>query len=337
MLGENQTIFLNKERKIAMQKVYFEEIETPGSKLIYGTGSDVVMGDDVEAAIECLDMAWEAGFRSFDTAYAYGNAEKNLGIWMQRRGVRKELVLVDKGCNPGQKGCQDVFCKDTIFEQMKESLNRMQTEQTDFYILHRDDESKPVGEIVEALNECKERGWVRKFGGSNWSFQRIVEANAYAREHGLVGFEAISPNYSLARLVGDPWGGSITLSGDENLEFRKWLVDNQLPVFNYSALARGYLSGKYKPGTGQKIEEQLWWAPIEEYHCPENEKRLKRAMDLAEEKGCSVSQIALAWLLHQEMNLYPIVSPTKESHMKDNIGAFSVTLTGKELSYLYGL
>lgn len=319
-----------------MEKANFDGIEAPGSKLVYGTGSEVVMGEDAEAAVECLDMAWEAGFCSFDTAHSYGNAEKNLGIWMQRRGVRKDLVLVDKGCNPGQKGCQDVFSGETILEQMKESLDRLQTEQTDFYILHRDDESKPVGEIVEALNECKERGWVKKFGGSNWSFHRIVQANTYAKEHGLDGFQAISPNYSLARLVGDPWGGSITLSGDANEGFRQWLVDKQLPVFNYSALGRGYLSGKYKPGRGKTIEEQLWWAPIQEYHCPENEQRLIRAMEMAEQKGCSVSQIALAWLLHQKMNLYPIISPTKASHMKDNIGAFDIVLTKEEINQLYG-
>lgn len=289
-----------------------------------------------EAGYECLDMAFEAGFRTFDTAYSYGNAEKNFGLWLQKRGVRDQITILDKGCNPGQIGCEDVFSGDTIRKQMQESLDRMQTEYTDLYILHRDDETKPIDEIVEALNECKDRGWVKAFGGSNWRWHRILEANEYAEKHGLTGFTVVSPNYCLADYVHDPWGGSVTISGEENKEFRDWLIKTQIPVYNYSSLGRGFLSGKFRTDSGLAIHDCLPEAPIREYLSEDNLARLARAEQMAAEKGTTVSQICLAWVLNQKMNLYPIVGPTSEKHMRDNVGALDIVLNEEELQWLHG-
>ena len=311
-----------------------DKIEKPLSRLVYGTGSSLVMGDYSAKVEECLDMAWEYGFRAFDTAYAYGNAESNFGRWMDKRGYREELVIVDKGCNPGQNGSTDVFSAQTIRGQMEESLERMRTDHTDLYILHRDDESKPVDEIVEVLNELASEGKVKVFGVSNWRMQRVIAANTYAKEHGLMPFSVVSPCYSLAEFVRDPWGGSVTISGEGGKAYREWLQANQMPVFNYSALARGFLSGKYRTTQTQPIEETLWWAPIEEYYCSQNVERLSRAEQLAAEKGCTVSQICLAWLFGQELNLFPIVSPTSESHIKDNVETFVIKLSDVELQFL---
>ena len=195
-----------------MEQIKIEGIDAPLSRLVYGTGTAILEGDDQQAAFECLDMAWEAGFRVFDTAHSYKQAEENLGAWMDKRRVRKEIVLLDKGCNPGQNGSEDIFSADTIRSHMTESLRRLKTEKVEFYILHRDDETKPVDEIVEVLNEYKDKGIIGKFGGSNWRLPRILEANEYARAHGLAGFEAISPCFSLAELATDPWVGSVYMA-----------------------------------------------------------------------------------------------------------------------------
>ena len=305
-------------------------------KLVYGTGNHKLMGEMTEAGYECLDMAFASGFRTFDTAYSYGNAEKNFGLWLQKRGVRDQITILDKGCNPGQIGCNDIFSGDTIRTQMKESLERMQVEYTDLYILHRDDETKPVDEIVEALNECKDRGWVKAFGGSNWKPHRIWQANEYAQKHGLTGFTAISPNYCLADYVNDPWGGSVTISGKENQSFREWLMENHMPVYTYSSLGRGFLSGKFRTDSELPIQECLPEAPIQEYYSQENIDRLARAEKLAQDKNVTVSQICLAWLLNQKMNIFPIVGPTSEKHMQDNVGALDVKLTEDEIMWLHG-
>lgn len=318
-----------------MEYQSLNKIEKTVSRLVYGTGNHKIMGDDSGLACECLDMAWEAGFTMFDTAHLYGNAELNLGIWMERRGLREKAVLLDKGCNPCMNGSEDEMTPELIRSQLEESLHKMRTDYTDLYILHRDDESRPVGPVVEVLNELKEQGKIKRFGGSNWTFQRVKQANDYAEAHGLTGFTVASPCFNMVEMKGDPWGGSVHISGKKNEEARKWYQENGIPVFSYSSLARGFLSGKYR--VGQNIEERLSKAPIEEYYYPENVEKLRRAEILAEKKGCTVSQLALAWLLAQKLTVYPVVSPSTEGHMMDNIGGFSVELTTEEMTWLDGI
>ncbi|MBQ9881361.1 MAG: aldo/keto reductase, partial [Synergistes sp.] len=241
------------------------------SRLAYGTANRRVLGEDAIEAVACLDAAFDAGFRVFDTAHSYGNAEKNLGAWMASRGLRDEIVLLDKGLNTGISfqgkliGPNEVFSASIIREQVEESLKRLRTDYIDMYVLHRDDPSKPVDEIIEVLNELKKNGVIGLFGASNWTFYRLKEAEAYAKEHGLDTFSAVSPSYSLADYTRDPWGGSVTLSGPGQQDYRDWLAENQLPVFAYSSLGRGYLSGKFRTDSGKAIEECLWFAPIQEY------------------------------------------------------------------------
>ena len=120
----------------------------------------------------------------------------------------------------------------------------------------------------------------------------------------------------------------------ENEDLRKWAEKEAVCVFPYSALARGFLSGKYRTDGQKTIEECLGWGTIAEYDCPKNRKRLQRAEQLADRKGYTVSQICLAWLLAQDMQLFPIVSPTKESHVKDNAEALRIVLTPEEVTWL---
>lgn len=310
------------------------DIDKPASRLVFGTGTRKVFGDDPAAAEECLDMVYEAGFTVFDSAHSYENAEENLGKWLIKRGCRDRLILLDKGCNPGQHGSDDTLTRQTILDQFHTSLDRLQTDYIDLYILHRDDPTRPVGEVVETLHELKEQGKVRHFGGSNWTFQRILEANAYAKSHGLTGFTVCSPQYSMVDYVGDPWGGSVSATGQAQASYRKWLEETQMPVFNYSSLGRGYLSGRYQTTKDTPIEEILWWGPITEYHCPSNVQRLARAEELAKRKGCSVPQIAVAWLQLQKMNLFPILSPSSQSHIKETVDALDLPMTHAEANWI---
>jgi len=310
------------------------EGERPVSRLIYGTGNNQIMGDDVGAAKDCLQRALESGFTTFDTAYSYGNAEINVGQWLMGLKSREEITIIDKGCNPGQKGSTECMSAELIERQNKESLNRLQTDYVEFYVLHRDDPNYPVEPVIEVLNKLKEEGKILHFGASNWSLDRIRQANAYAKDHGLEGFETLSPAYSLATFVSDPWGGSVTISGEKNKELRETYLNSGLPIFAYSSLARGYLSGKFSTRGEKPIEKCLWWAPIQEYDCPENRERLERLENMAEEKGLSVPRLALAWLINQSPNIYPIVSPSSLGHMEENIKALEIQLSEKEINYL---
>lgn len=311
-----------------------EGIQKSLSALVYGTGNAVVSGTDKEAAFACLDLAWQYGFRVFDSAHIYGNAEENLGSWLLSRGYREQAVLLDKGCNPGMEGSCDVFSAATVRGQIEESFRRLRTDHIDCYLLHRDDERRSVGEIVEILNEYKEKGKIDAFGGSNWKRERIEEADRYAKEHGLAGFTLVSPCFSLAELKRDIWGGSVKLSGKENEGFRRYLKESGKAVFCYSSLARGYLSGKFDTRGGRRIEDCLPSAPIREYDCPENRARLARAEKMAKEKGCTVSQLCLKWILVQGLNAFPIVGPSTEEHIRECAEGLDVPLGGKEAEWL---
>ena len=308
-------------------------IDKPLSALTYGTPGAAFMGA-YEHAQKSYDWAWEAGFRTFDTAHSYGAGEEVLGKWLEERGYRNEAVILDKGCNPGQEGSDDVFSPETIRSQIEESLKKLRTDHVELYLLHRDDPSKPVGPIVEELNRLKKEGKVLVFGVSNWSLSRILAAKQYAAENGLEAFGAVSPAYSLVEYIHDPWGGSIALSGEQGKDYRAYLEKTGLPVFNYSSLGRGYLSGKFR--TGDVIEEKLRPAPIAEYDAPVNRARLKRAEELAREKGLTVSQIGILWLLHEPMNLFPIISPSTKEHIESNAQAVDMQLTDAECRYLLG-
>lgn len=313
-----------------------EGIDKPLSRLTYGTPGSATRTDLRAEAFHSYDLAWEAGFRTFDTANSYGAGEETLGAWLASRGLRNQAVILDKGCNPGQNGSTDRFSAATIRSQVEESLRRLQTDHVELYILHRDDPTVPVDEIVEELNRLHKEGKILRFGGSNWTLERLLQVEAYAQQHQLESFTAVSPAYSLAEYIRDPWGGSVALSGKDRESFRAWLHENRLPVFCYSSLGRGYLSGKFRTDGNTPIEQCLRQGPILEYDAPVNRARLARAEQLAEQKHCTVSHICLAWLLKQPMNLFPIVAPTSEEHIRDNAEALNLPLSDAEAEWLFG-
>ena len=116
----------------------------------------------------------------------------------------------------------------------------------------------------------------------------------------------------------------------------KSLRETRLPVFCYSSLGRGYLSGKFRPDGDKPIEACIGGGAILEYDAPENRDRLRRAERLAAEKGVTVSRICLAWLLRQPMELYPIVAPTTAAHIAEAVAALDLTLTDRECRWLEG-
>ncbi len=309
-------------------------IPRPLSALAYGTPGTATRPADREQAFRSYDLAWEYGFRVFDTAHSYGAGEETLGLWLTSRGHRDEAVILDKGCDPGRRGSTDVFSARTVREQLEGSLRLLRTDHVDLYILHRDDPSVPVDEVVEELNRLKQEGKLLLFGGSNWTYERVLAANAYADAKGLTGFSAVSPAYSLARYIFDPWGGSVSLSGEGQAPYREWLTKSQLPVFCYSPLGRGYLSGKFRTDGDVPIENCIGMGAVQEYDCPLNRERLRRAEMLAREKNCSVSRICLKWLLCQPMNIIPIVAPSTREHIRDNVSAPDIPLTRSEAEWL---
>lgn len=307
-------------------------IDIPASRIVMGTHFSYMVNGDYENSFKVLDYAFENGINFFDTAHAYGRAEEVLGEWIRTRDIRKKVIILTKGCNPEDNNMHRCNPKE-LENDLLESLKRLKTDYIDIYLLHRDDLTVETGPIVKAFNEWVEKGKIKVFGGSNWTVSRIEESIKYSKDNGLKTFGASSPCYSLVEQIGDPWGGSVNISGDNHKEDRAWYIKNGMPVISYSALARGFLSGKVKYSEDIKKAE-LQKGTVEEYYFPENMEKLKRCEELSYKKNTSVASIALAYVLRAKMNIFPIISPSKIEHIKENLKAFEIGLDEEETKYL---
>ena len=303
------------------------------SRIVQGT--IMLQMNQLEEGIDMLDMVTTHGVTAFDSAHGYGggDSERVIGEWMQRRGNREKVVILTKGCHHNQDR-KRVTSYDLTSDLM-DSLARLKTDYIDLYVLHRDDPETPVAEIIDTLNEHYQTGRIHAFGGSNWTHQRLQEANQYAAAHGLQPMTVSSPNYGLAEQVLSPWGpGCVTLAGPEEEDARAWYQANQMPVFAYSSIARGFFSGRVKSSEPEKSAEILDYPAQHAYAHPANFQRLARVEQLAAEKGVSVPQVAIAYILDSPLNVFPLVASYTESEMLDNLRAFEVKLTPQEWAWL---
>ena len=308
-------------------------VNRPLSRIVFGCAiPQMLKGEDVDSL---LDDIYAQGITTFDTAENYGLSEVSLGHWLRNRKNRDKLEIISKGCHP-YNGVDRVTPED-LKHDIEQSFERLGTDYIDIYMLHRDDTKVSPGPIVEILNEYHKAGKIGAFGGSNWTHQRITEANKYAEEHGLIPFTVSSPNFGICNQIDDPWGGGsgcVTISGPANADARKWYKENNIPVFAYSSLGRGMFSGVVKSNDMEGARKILDPNAAKGYCYPENFERLARVEELAKEKNCTVPQIALAWILNQDFDVFPLVSVVESSMMESNIQALDIKLTKEEVEWL---
>ena len=300
------------------------------SRLVQGTV--MLSTGDEPHGWALMDEIFSLGCTTFDTAHIYagGDNERIFGRWMNDRGIREKLVIIGKGAHhsPDRKR---VTAWD-ITADIYDSLARLKTDYIDLYLLHRDDPDMPVDTIVETLHAHKVAGRIHAYGGSNWSANRIAEANAYAKEHNLSPFVASSPHFSLAVQIRPPWDDCVSITGQNNIEQQQWYSAEKMPLFCWSSLAGGWFSGKLNRDNKAEHEESLY---MYSYGSEDNFKRLDRAGIIAREKNVSIAQIALAWVLnHPELNLFPLVAAYSKEEFEQCITALQIKLTPKECAWL---
>lgn len=310
---------------MAMQYGEIPGVRHPVSRIIMGTSWTGFGG---EATPKLLDDVFELGCNAIDTAYVYGGgeSERAIGRWLASRGVRDKVVIIDKGAHPAE-GRNRVTPED-IAADIGESLERLGTDRIDLYLLHRDDESVPVGPVVEALDEHVSAGRINAFGGSNWSAARIAEANAYAAERGLTPMVASSPHFSLAEPREMPWAGCRAISGAAGAADRAYYAESGVAVLCWSAMAGGFLSGRFRRDNLETFTDYFEQLVVKCYCTEANFARLDWVERVAAERGLSAAQVALGWLFSQkELNLYALVACRSAEEMAENIAALEVAGT----------
>jgi predicted dehydrogenase/aryl-alcohol dehydrogenase-like predicted oxidoreductase len=284
--------------------------------------SRLVLGVDNQRTFPHLaamvDDFFERGGNVLDTAHIYGSGvmEELLGHWFAQRGTREETVLIVKGAHTP-------FCDpENLRRQFLTSLERLQTDYADFYLMHRDNPDIPVDEFVDVLDEFRQAGKIRAYGGSNWSMGRLREANAYALRTGREPFRVVSNNLSLARMMAPVWDGCVSAKGPE---WREFLQETGMALLAWSSQARGY----FVPGLLANDPEiaRCW-------DSEENRERRRRAAVLAEEKGVSSINIALAYVLSQPYQAFALFGPRTLTETRTSLPGANLPLTPEELAWL---
>ncbi len=287
--------------------------------------SRLVMGVDNQRAVPhaaaMFDDFFERGGNAFDTAYVYGSGamEKVLGGWVRNRGVRDDVVILDKGAHTPH-------CSPEGFKrQFEESLGNLGVGYVDIYMLHRDNPEVPVGEFMDALNDEVKAGRIRALGASNWTTARVDEANDYAKRKGLVGFAAVSNNLSLARMIDAPWTGCLSASDPA---IRDWHRKTGMTLMPWSSQARGFFSGRASPEDKSDPELVRCW------YSDDNFRRLERANELAAKRGVPTIAVALAWVLNQDFQTFPLIGPRLLSETRTSFLALDLELSPEEVRWL---
>ncbi len=307
-------------------------IDKPLSRLVQG-GDMLTRWEDADA-FRLLDAVYDQGCRVIDTAHVYGDGanERRVGRWLRARGRRDEVVILAKGAHHSEDRRR--VTPFDITADLHDSLARFQTDHLDLYLLHRDDESQPVGPIVECLHGHAEAGRIGAYGGSNWTTARLQAANDYAAAQELRPFVAGSPNFSLADQFDEPWPGCVSVSGAGRARDLEWYRAAGVALFAWSSLAGGFFSGKVDAADAKTGGEEWRARCLRVYGHERNWGRQERARELGVAKGLSLAQVALAYVLSQECAVFPLVGCQSGAEFAACVRVLEVRLTGEERRWL---
>lgn len=281
---------------------------------------------DEAQSFAVLDAYAAAGGNFIDSADTYsswvpgnegGESETVIGKWLASRGNRDEIVVATKvGSHPQFQG----LSAPNVKAAAEESLRRLGTDRIDLYYTHFDDPSVPVAEIVTALDDLVKAGKVRAVAASNISPERLQESLDFADREGLARYVALQPHYNLVSR--DTYEGPL-----QQVASRAGLA-----AVPYYALAAGFLTGKYRPGT---TVESARAAGAGQHLDTERGQKVLAALDtVAEAHGAEVASVALAWLAARPTVAAPIASARTVEQLPALLAVADLTLTDEELSLL---
>jgi aryl-alcohol dehydrogenase-like predicted oxidoreductase len=286
-----------------------------------------------EEAISIINLAIENGINFIDTANVYGSvdgigkgvgySEEVIGKALKQNGMRDKIILTTKVFfdmdpnDPNAKG----LSRHHIIQQCEASLERLQTKYIDLYQLHRPSEEIPIDETLRALDELIQSGKIRYIGTSEFSTWQIMEALW------------ISERLKLNRFVSEQSFFNLI---DRFIERERIPMAQKygIAILPFSPLAGGALTGKYKRNMPYPENSRLSFEIGARLYASGLTERVFDLLDLmaelAEEKECTISQLALAWVMRQPGITSIIIGPRTQDQLMDNLGALNVTFSDEE-------
>ncbi len=281
--------------------------------------SQIILGTDgygeritEETARGLMTEYIKCGGNVIDTARLYcgGKSEEIIGRYLADTGLRDKVYISTK-CSHPPLGHMEVsrLGRDDIEYDVEKSLAALGIDTIDILWLHRDDVSKPVEPIIDALNDIADSGRIRYFGASNWSFERIAAANAYAKSAGKRGFIASQALYNMAT-CSRVWDDTLAvIEGDE----KKNYDESHFPVFAFCSQAKGFFEKYHGGSLSEKAKER--------YLNAESLKTYDKICARAQSDGKSISYTALEMLSEQsDFDVFPIIGPTNLNQLRQTLG-----------------
>jgi aryl-alcohol dehydrogenase-like predicted oxidoreductase len=274
---------------------------------------------DESQSFAVLDAYAEAGGNFIDTADTYprpdlGRSEEIIGNWMAARGNRDDIVLATK------VGSEGGLSAENIAARVEGSLRRLQTDRIDLYYAHKDDGSVPVAETLRAFDSLVREGKVRHIGASNTSGRRLRESLEVSWREGLAEYIALQPHYNLVERAG------------YEREYAPVVAEHDLACLPYFSLAKGFLTGKYRPG-GPAVDSPRSEGASK--YLDERGERVLAALDeVSAARAAPVPAVALAWLSAQPGVVAPIASARSAEQLEALLPAVGLKLTDEELAML---
>ncbi|KIV92784.1 hypothetical protein PV10_04050 [Exophiala mesophila] len=276
-----------------------------------------------EDRIALLDRAWEIGCTNWDTSDIYGDSENVIGKWFKLHPERrKDIFLASKF---GLKATSSGIVADSSPEHCQEcitrSLSRIGVECIDLYYVHRVDPAVPIEKTIAVMGELVRQGKVKYLGLSE------ISSNTLRRAAAIHPIAAVQAEYSL-------W--TTDIEGPRGTYLLDTCKDLGVTIFAYSPLGRGMLTGHLRAvadisGPG---DARAGMSRFQENNLRENLEMVDKIEAIADKKGCSPGQLALAWLGAQGSNIIPIPGTKRIKHLQENFGAITVELSEEELEAL---
>ena len=275
-----------------------------------------------------VGQAFDAGVNFIDTAdiYAGGASEEITGQALRNLKLARDSVVVaskvfgDMGTGPNQRG----LSRGHILDAVKASLRRLQLDHIDLYQVHGFDAATPIEETLRALDQLVRHGHVRYIGVSNWAAWQIVKALGISERLGLARFDSLQAYYTVA-------------GRDLERELLPMLASEGLGLMVWSPLAGGLLSGKFTrqgdmaSAAGDSRRASFDFPPVD---MPRAHDCVDAMRPMAEARGVSVAQIALAWVLHQPAVTSVILGAKRPEQLAENLAATAVQLREDERAAL---
>ena len=269
-----------------------------------------------------IRQALDAGINFLDTAnvYSAGTSEEFVGRVLKEHGQRDTIVLATKVHGRMHAGPNGMgLSRKAIMAEIDHSLRRLGTDYVDLYQIHRWDPTTPIEETMEALHDVVKAGKARYIGASSMYAWQFAKAQHVAERHGWTRFVSMQNHYNL-------------LYREEEREMMPLCQDSGIAVIPWSPLARGRLTRAWDKATERTHTDEFGKTL---YKVPDADRRVVEAVaTVAEQRGVSKAQVALAWMLSKPFVTAPIIGASKAVHLDDAIAALSLKLDADEISAL---